>query len=324
MSKKQRKIFSPTLSNVAVTPVEIKNPNAPEDSKTLRARLRREEEQAKREASPIYQSEQLLNKSMTALHRAVSEFWSMPIEVLGKKYLSESARDLTFSVPALRDQFTYDDARRSFDTWFATTFAKSGYELTEQGGTRLVKFGLAQAKFGADMSNAAAWQTAFEHLKDNLKAFQPGDFAKVPRQVHVDQQASRPSLESLTLEHDADRKIARQIVEEDMYSAISPLHRAWLQSLYDNFNGFVPSEDDLKYIYNQWAAKSNINLLIPKSFDAARRHCVSIGRWPETLLTADERVAREIEQGPALGTLGFDERWRMMSKVQRQRQNQVS
>lgn len=319
--KKHKKVFSPTLSNVAVTPVAVKNTTGYETDEKLKARLQREEAEAKRQADPIFQHEQRMTKTMLALRKLSSEYWSRPITELTGVFKEEGAKDLTFSVPAFKSEYTQDEAKSAFNEWHDTVFVKSGYEFTESGGIRLVRFGLSQgASAGADMSNSEAWQAAFDHLKDSLKAFQPGDFAREPRRVHVEASAPRPDLEALNIEGNREQaKRARQIVTEDLYSDAAPLHRAWLESLQNNFGGFVPSEDDLKYLYNVWFPRSNKSYLVHESYNAARRHMVSIGRWPETLLTDDERVAREIERGPALATLGFDERWRMMSKVQRQR-----
>jgi hypothetical protein len=317
--KRKKQALTPwSLGSIPITPVETKNPVAPEDSKTLLARLQREEEEAKRNADPIFQAEQSLNKTMRELRKLSIEFWSRPVNVIGREYQTESARDMTFSVEATTAQYTLDDAKAAFNTWFATTFAKSGYELTEVGGQRLVRFGLAQAKFGADMSNASAWQAAFEHLKDNLKAFQTGDFAEVARPVQAPApRASLNDIEKLNIGgNEDDARKAKRLAQELMYAQGSPLHQAWMESLYQNFN-FVPSNADLQYIYNELFPRNNWSYVDQRSFDRARRHMVSIGRWPEPLLTADEKMARDIEQGPALGTLGFGERWNLMTKVKR-------
>jgi len=280
--KKHKKVFSPTLSNVPVTPVAVKNTTGYETEKELKARLQREDFEARRNADPIYQVEQSLNKTMLELWKLSSEYWSRPVTELTGVFKSEAAKDLSFSVPAFKSQYTQDEAKSAFNEWHDTVFVKSGYEFTESGGIRLVRFGLSQAALaGADMSNPQAWQTAFEHLKDNLKAFQPGDFAKVPQQVHVEAPAPRPTLadiEKLNISGDESQaKQAKQIVADLMFDEVAPLHQAWMESLQKNF-GFRPNDDDLKYIYNVWFPRSNKGYLVHESYNAARRHMVSIGR----------------------------------------------
>lgn len=325
MSKKKNKIRQTpwSLSSIPLSEVAVKNPNAPEDRATLLARLQREEAEAKRNADPICQAEQKLDSTMRALQKLSSEFWSRPIDKIIADGDCESAKDVTFNVPALRNEYTFEDAKSAFNTWFATTFSKSGYELTEVGGQRLVRFGVSQGRLaGADMSNAAAWQIAFEHLKDNLKAFQPGDFVKVPRIQHVKQAPPKPTLadiETLNIGgNEEDARKAKRLAQELMWAEGSPLHTQWMASLYENFN-FFPTDADLKYIYNELFPRNNWSYVDHRSFDKARRAMVAQGRWSDALLTRDELFTRDLEQGPALATLGFNEKQRLLTQVKRMR-----
>jgi hypothetical protein len=175
------------------------------------------------------------------------------------------------------------------------------------------------------MSVAPAWQTAFLHLKDNLKAFQPGDFAKEPREVHVEVQAPAPTLadiEATNTDSTEGRRKALAIVEELATSDAVNIYRMWLDSLAQNFN-FVPDDNQNKKICD-WILRNGKSWLSHRTYDEARRWAVSAYVFPEfsssgkSLLTNDEILCRDLETVP-LGTLGYDERSRLYNKLQRQR-----
>jgi hypothetical protein len=321
-SKKQKKVFSPTLSNVTITPVAQKgDPTAGESLKDFRRRY--DAEQAAAKQAPINQAIAQLSQTMQELNRHAREFWGQSLGAIIPQLYSELSKDCVLSVPAIRDQFTLDDVKAAFDIWFEQ-MPKTGYDFaTEVAAQKFVRYLLAQAKHGHDVSNPAAVQTCWERCLQ-LEMFADGDLtfdpSKAPRPVAAPApRATLADIEKLNISGDAEQaKQAKQIVTNLMYDEVAPLHRAFMEHLRDTY-GFTPSEDGLRYLYNVWFPRSNKSYLIHSSYDAARRHMVSIGRWPDTLLTDDERVAREIEQGPALGTLSFDQRWNMMAKVQRQR-----
>jgi hypothetical protein len=326
MSKKKNKIRQTpwSLGSIPLSEVAVKNPNAPEDRATLLARLQREEDEAKRNADPIYQAEQGLNNTLRELQRLSTIYWSRPVSELTGTFKDEGAKDLTFSVPALRDQYTKDEAGTAFDQFHEKTFKPAGYEFTESGAFRLIRFGLAQATLnGADLSNAEAWKSAFLHLKDNLKAFQPGDFVKVPLVRHVEQAPPKPTLadiEALNISgNEADARRAKEVATELMYAEGSPLHHEWLTSLYEGFNGFRPTDDDLRYIYNFAFPRNNLSYVDRRSFDFIRRHMCAIGRWDgNRLLTSDEKLCAEID---ALDdrNMSFDEKQALRAKLMSQR-----
>ena len=147
----------------------------------------------------------------------------------------------------------------------------------------------------------------------------------MPQEQPVETPAEpQPSLESLCLESDSQRKVAQQIVAEDYFASVAPLHQAWMQSLAENFNGFRPTLADLKYLYGEtpetgWFAKSNLSRLSPRSYDSARRHMCAIRRWDENrMLTNDEMVCREIEQEQTpLAKMGFYDKRDLKTKIMR-------
>ncbi len=321
MSKKRKKpALTPwSLGSLPITPVAVKNPDAPEDRATLLKRLQDEEEQQRLAADPVHQSIVAQSKAVSELRRLSISYWSRPIAQIIADGDCESAKDVTFSVPALRNEYTFDDARRAFDQGYAL-IVKSGYELTETGGQLLVRFGLSQGRLnGADMSNGAAWVSAFSHLKDELGVFSDDDFAKQPRKVAAPE--PKPSIDDLekiaiTAGTDSERR-ARHLVTTLMTAEIQPIADRWYAHLNSDYQ-FVATDSQHKWIMD-WFHQSGANPMIHDSWNIARRSAVDAKIFPSHMRTRDEILSRAIEQGAALGTLGFNDKQELFAQMKRMR-----
>jgi hypothetical protein len=115
--KKQKQKLTPwSLGSLPTTPVAIKNPDY-ETDKELKARLQREEAAERQAADPIYQQQQVTNKTMSELRKYAAAFWSRPIADIVKELYTESAKDVTFSVPQTKSHYELADAQHAFQTW---------------------------------------------------------------------------------------------------------------------------------------------------------------------------------------------------------------
>jgi hypothetical protein len=94
------------------------------------------------------------------------------------------------------------------------------------------------------------------------------------------------------------RLLETAVEDAALVDVARPLFAEWLSHLYTDFGGFKPSEDDKRYIINVWIPKSNLSYTAASTYHAARRHMVSIFRWPDSLLTPDEKLSRELEDVP--------------------------
>jgi len=281
------------------TPVEIKEPRY-ETNAELKSRLLRED-QAERDARDpekvrqklIEHSRRETGKVLAALTADSSEFWSQqPISAVVKGAKSARATDVTFDVPTTQEEYTEADAQAAFCEWHDS----AKVHFSQEGGQRLALFGIAQARAGRDMSNAAAWGAAFVHLRDVLKAFRDGEIINDPTYREPAPPAPEPA----------------QVTEQeqafnDWCESIAPLHRAWMQSLEEKF-GKVPSQDDLRFLYGTsttsrdpstrgWFWHNNLSPLGPRSYDAYRKFCVLTHRpgWTWNHLDEDEKLAIELE-----------------------------
>jgi hypothetical protein len=316
MKKKQR-ITLANLGQIPLTPVVNKT--------GWKSRAELEAEWKDLAEKPTRDAIALQEATYRKLLVLASEFWSRPIDQIIPEIYSDSSKSMTLNVPATRAEYERADMEKAADIWYYTIFKPLGFDLNPIGATRQRAFIDASAFHGFDMSAPSNIHASWLHLKDDLHAFADGELIGVPQDQPVETPAEpQPSLESLCLESDSQRKVAQQIVAEDYFASVAPLHQAWMQSLAENFNGFRPTLADLKYLYGEtpetgWFAKSNLSRLSPRSYDSARRHMCAIRRWDENrMLTNDEMVCREIEQEQTpLAKMGFYDKRDLKTKIMR-------
>lgn len=322
MSRKHRQRLTIwDLGRLETVPVpERGDATAGESLAQFRRRYDAEQETARQ--APITAAIEGQSQAVRGLNAHAKSFWQQSLDAIIPKLYTELSRDAVLSLPITRDQYETGDIRKSFDVWTATILPKTGYTLTGEGeaGSKMVRYLLAQAYHGQDVSTPAAIQTCFERLLE-LEALSDGttfDPAKAPHKAPAPE--PKVDLEALNISGNSEHeRLARKTVTEQMYAEGSPLHHEWLTSLYEGFDGFRPTEADLDYIYNFAFPRNNLSYVDRRSFDFIRRHMCAIGKWDSNrLLTADEKLCAEID---ALDyrNMSFDERQAVQAKLMRQR-----
>lgn len=328
-NKNKRGVGLAGTFGVQTTPPTILNPN-PQLSKAEELKNIRDEEarvaaaaDAKRLASdPVHILITEQSKAVARILEANKTFWQQSIDKIIAAGDCESAKCPTFQVPALRDSFTFEDARRAFDIGYAS-IVKSGYELADAGGSKLVKFGMAQGRLqGCDMSNGPAWETAFNFLKDDLSAFDDSDFAKKPRPVVVPHITPKPTFADVerinaSAGSDSERE-ARRLTTTLMTAEIQPVADRWFEHLMRDYN-FSLTDFQLKWVLD-WFKRTGANPMIHESWNRARRAAVDDKIFPSHMKTRDEMLCEDIERGAALSTLGFHERQELFTDIKRMRE----
>lgn len=254
------------------------------------------------------------------LRKLASEFWSRPIGELQLSIYQDSAKDVTFDAPpVVRESYSREDLIAACDQWHDSSFVHSGYNLNPDGVMRLCCFGESQARAGVDFSQPLAWEFAFFHLKDNLKAFAVGelDSSKVPRaEPPAEPQPQIEDIENLALESTDGRKQALKIVEELASAEASVICGQWLEHLKRDYD-FTPDTKQINEVV-RWFNFNAKNWLGHKCYDECRRALVSQGIFPAHLLTNDEIVCQEIERDQTpLMKMGFDDRRNLRTKILR-------
>jgi hypothetical protein len=310
MSKKNKIRQTPwSLGSLPLSDVPVRNPHAPLD----RASLLKQIEQEERERDPIYQQTQKLSTTMSQLLRESSAFWGRDLQVIKDDPLFKgaSAVDLGFQVPA-RLEITLDDVVKASEKFQSDILPTLNYTLSPEGGQRTILFALAQvASQQSDMSVPGHWTLVVERL-NQLGAYQPGEitFKKLP------QPETKPSLTDI--ENETDERKAKRLANELYYDERQPMVRAWFDSLKANF-GFVISADDIKRC-KQWFERNGKSFLNRQHYDECRRWNVSARYWPETMLTEDERLCRELDELET-SNMSFNDKQALRAKLLRQRKS---
>jgi hypothetical protein len=304
---RKKKIGLYDIGRVPVT--EVGNKSGYENNKELSARLRREEaeelakkRQAIEDADPTRQAEKAMiaaetkvalqrSDRLTKLYRDVriaEDYIRHDIEALVDDIglptqnppvtMNEFETRIKAFVEALPTSVTFsDDAKRKFEL-YAFVAARQGTVIDNSTLQTLLEraeslgLGITLPKVNKQ-ATVKPKPTATEHLTELL------------------QTTSGESREG-------KRLLETAVEDAALVDVARPLFAEWLSHLYTDFGGFKPSEDDKRYIINVWIPKSNLSYTAASTYHAARRHMVSIFRWPDSLLTPDEKLSRELEDVP--------------------------
>lgn len=302
----RKSLVDTTFVNPTV-PIVTKN-GAYEENKPLRRRLQKEEQEARDKADPLKQAERQFSRVLQHARQQASEYWRQLLDEIRKTWsTSEAATDMTFSVELTRDSFSSEDAENAFNAFFYERLPKTPYafRLSEDGqkcdgAARLVLYGMAQAKAGRDMSNVAAWESAFEHMREVLKAFAAEevivDESKLPKPVE-----RKPSLDEILEAEDGESASGRRrmiaAVENDFLD--NNFRNCWLgftNSLYERF-GYVLTEKEKK-TFIEAMFRLNMNLNRPADYDKIRVALVKsgeLGKGYPHLCYPSEILEAEIE-----------------------------
>lgn len=300
------------LGRLPVTPVE--NKSGYESRTDFYAREKREAEE--RAMAPVLAVQAETEKAMRKLNKYIAQKWSASILELLDALNSKDPAAVDSLLPVEQGPCTKEAAQSAGAKW-EQNFASSPYAFIGDGHKRMILYVLFAIANGYKMDTVEAFQAAFDRLLA-LNAFAPDELT-------YDQ--SKAPAETTP----AKKLSEREQLENDMWMEAAPLYRAWLDSLYSGFKGFVPQQADLEYLFGTdtnsrdpqkrgWIWRSNLSPLSHQTYDKARRHMVATGRWPESLLTEDEKFAQQLEKMPvALDRLPHDDRFTLISNLDRLR-----
>jgi hypothetical protein len=314
---KRRKLISPTLSNVPVVPVTIRNTNIPqtkaeflaeEARKAQEAEARRQEEALR----PIRKLEQELNDKVLA-ERDRQRKWMF---ISSSDYLTEHCIHAPARVESTAEKITAQ-IRDAFNE-FRLDLEQKGVKLHQSAMEKFRQ--VAEQNPTVDLRIVSNWLILYSHM-DEYGVFTDADrTVKQEQPKKPAQPTPQPTLADIEALPDTveGRKKAKEVVEGLIYEQAGPTFQRWLTDLSERF-GFIPTENDRRFILDDLFPRNNWSYIDPRNYDRARRAMVAQHRWPESLLTLDEQLCISLEQGPAIGTLGFDERRGLLTAVKRMR-----
>jgi hypothetical protein len=304
-NKKRKRLISPTLSNVPlVEPKVVGDPTGNESLAEFRRRYNREQKQ---------QSEAAIQQSVAELTDTMIQLRAAKREALFK-VPSEELAAVTSQVPEYVEG-SVDEVRSQIKSALHTVImelSRSGVTLRDSGRDKMVV--VSRLNLTVDWRVAANWRKLYEHMS-GLNVFTDEDVT-APKPVVVEE-APKPTIGDLEKINigagtESERR-ARYLVTDLMAAEIQPIANRWYEHLYSDY-GFVPTAAQHKYVMDWFAQGANPMIL--SSWDAARRSAVSVGVFPNHMLTSREQASLDLEN-LNLATMSFDEKRQLKNRLQR-------
>lgn len=270
----------------ATGPIKIKNAEY-EDSKTLIARLQREEAEA-REA-PVTAAINELSKTMVQLRAAKADaLFKIPSEDLAA-VTTATPDNVAGSVGEIRAQI-----KTAFDDALAQ-LAQSGVTLHDSGTDKMRA--VSRLNVNVDWRETANWLRLYDVMMD-LVVFTESD-ATTPQPI-VEETPAEPKptldelLETVSAESTEGRKRLIEAVTDDVLTGeFRVCWSAFIASITQNF-GYVLTEAEKKLFFDTMTRR-NKNFKRPADYDEVRVALVQVGSLPQHLLYPAERLALDVE-----------------------------
>jgi hypothetical protein len=256
-------------------------------------------------AAPILaKTQDAMRKAVAAQREAVTNFWSLPFADI-KRFGSQAAGaydDIGLSTTEhTGDETAVKLTVRVLDEFLASLAARTGYTLSSDGVLRFTSYFQVQILNDSAVTPSNL-QAAFDRLlslgifeSQNELGFDPSLKTYVEPRPEP-QAAPEPTIDDLlslgTTQEDLRR--ARELADQLGSLEAAPVCKRWLDSLYENFNGFVPTDSDMRTI-SSWFARNNKSWLDERNYDECRRWMCRTYKWPNDLLTNEDRLMIEIE-----------------------------
>ncbi len=314
---KKRRLVSPTLSNVPVVPVTIKNPNAPQTkAEFLREENARQEAEARRkkeqEERPLRELTERSNVEILQ-ERDRQRRW---LTVAPSDYLTEHCTHAPARVNGTPETVAAE-IRGAFNK-FRLDLEQTGVTLHRSATPKFQRV-IAQNPT-IDLRLESNWRLIYDRMSE-LGCFTDADRTVREQQpAQPVEQQTRPSWDdvekiNISAGSDSERK-ARTLVTSLMTTEIQPKFDRWAHSLIDEFGHYL-TEKQIRAACDWFTNNSHRHSpMIEKSWDACRRNLVSRFILPDSCLRPAEREAQAIEN-VNLSTMSFDEKQALGNRLQR-------
>jgi len=305
-NKKRKRLISPTFSNVPSGEVVQKgDPSGNLSIAELRRRDNREQKQ--QSEAKTQQLVEELNDTVLQLRAAQRDaLFKIPSEELAAM-TTQVPEHITGSVDEIRSQ-----VKSALHT-IIVELARGGVTLRESGRDKMVA--VSRLNLTVDWRVAANWRKLYEHMSESgLNVFTDED---VTAPKPVVEEAPKPTIGDLEKINigagtESERR-ARHLVTNLMAAEIQPIADRWYEHLYSDY-GFVPTAAQHKYVMDWFGQGANPMIL--SSWDAARRSAVSVGVFPNHMLTPREQASLDLEN-LNLATMSFDDKRQLKNRLQR-------
>jgi len=254
---------------------------------------------------PVRATEQELREAAREQSRKLALFWGRPLSTIASFPIDLCPVDIVGSYPT---QTGPKDAKADAAAFraFKDKLSSRGVTLSDEGWSRLGSY-LSALNYHRQVSlaDAKSWELAFARLYNDLGIFQATGEVQGELREEQPQPAARqehndaPTMKTL-LAVDAGtqegQRAARQIADDLYATEARPLVLQWERLLKSVF-GYTVTPEDRKLIVN-WFTTNNKSWLRHESFNECRRFFVATSRWPDSMLTPEEKALTAIENLP--------------------------
>lgn len=269
----------------ATGPIKIKNAEY-EDSKTLIARLKREEVEA-REA-PVTAAINELSKTMVQLRAAKADaLFKIPSEDL-----SAAAIAAPENIPG-----TVEEIRGEIKTALDSALAeleREGVTLHDSGKEKMKA--VSRLNLNVDWRIEANWKTLYDVMVV-LAVFTDEDVT-VPQPVVEETPVPKQSLDELLQTISAEstegrKKLVEAVTDSVLTGEFRTCWQAFIASIAQDF-GYAFTEAEKKLIYDTMVRR-NLSFKLPKHYDLVRVALTQAGSLPRHLVYPAEQLALDVE-----------------------------
>jgi hypothetical protein len=277
----------PLMGAIPTGDIKIKNP-AYEDSKSLIARLRREEDVARQ--APVTAAINALSQTMLQLRAAKADaLFKIP---------SEDLSAVTTAAPA-NIPGTVEELRAQIKSAFSVAIielSRAGIIVHDSGKEKM--WAVSRLNLDVDWRIADNWQKLYEVMAPGGLAVFADEDVTVPQPVEEPPVEPQPTLdellETISAEStDGRKKLVEAVTDSVLTGEFRTCWQAFIESIAQNF-GYVFTEAEKKLIYDTMVRR-NLSFKLPKHYDLVRVALTQAGSLPQNLLYPAERLALEVE-----------------------------
>ena len=312
MSRKKQRLSIFDLGRIPVSPTKYADEEKP--TTTLRQfradEARREREVAAAREAKIEQvnkdTSRLMAECLSVSAPLMAKFWSSGIDNIKAHLHDDDVFDNLF-LPTSEEKTEPNAIYDAIQAFLDDDVFERGYSLSDISRRRFGLYVASQVNAGVIVnpaSLAVMYDRCFElgiFKDDSGTEFNESipRIKAVVEQPRVEEPVEQPRRDKaddlMSLGNSRqDQQKAMELLNDAWILEWLPLAEDWVSSIQRHW-GFTPSQDDLKRVA-RWVETNNLSHRDARTYDAARRHLVSAGYWPESCLTNEERLNIEISQ----------------------------
>jgi hypothetical protein len=207
---------------------------------------------------------------------------------------AELAKAAPSGIPRLSEEILAVAIDNAFNR-FREALAAEGVTLSPSGDQKIANASSANAiPNGINWTKPEAFRSLYNHMS-NLGAFSDADrtITQQPQPVQPVQE-KKLTLDDISLSTREGERLGKEIAFDEVTDQWAVTFRAFTDSLYRNFNGFILTDTQRRVFYDTMLRRG-MDFTKPKDYDTVRVALVKSGDLPSHLLYPAEILDRDME-----------------------------